>query len=89
LGTGRGHSVREVIAMVEKVTGKSVPTLEAPRRAGDPPVLVADSTRAAKVLGWRPRYSDLHTIVDSAWNWHANGQHGSRKEVRRNKVSMN
>jgi UDP-arabinose 4-epimerase len=71
LGTGRGHSVREVVAAVEKVSGRQVPAREAPRRAGDPPALVADAREAAKVLGWRPTYPELQTIVEHAFRWHA------------------
>jgi UDP-glucose-4-epimerase GalE len=70
LGTGRGHSVREVVRACEEVTGKSVPLREGPRRAGDPPALVAAAGRANEVLGWRPRYTDLRGIVETAWNWH-------------------
>jgi len=73
LGTGFGHSVREVIAAVEGVAGVKVPAREGPRRAGDPPRLVADPARAAAVLEWRPRLSDLDTIVGTAWRWHAAG----------------
>ncbi|MGH9657669.1 MAG: NAD-dependent epimerase/dehydratase family protein, partial [Bryobacteraceae bacterium] len=70
LGTGVGHSVREVIAAAERITGRSVRVRETARREGDPPALVADPQRAADVLGWRPRYSDLDTILDTAWRWH-------------------
>ncbi|MGA7122287.1 MAG: UDP-glucose 4-epimerase GalE [Polyangiaceae bacterium] len=70
LGTGRGHSVREVIAAVEKIGGRKVPVRQAPRRAGDPPALVADAREAAKVLGWRPVYPELETIVEHAFRWH-------------------
>jgi UDP-arabinose 4-epimerase len=69
LGTGRGASVREVISTVERVTGRSVPVTEAPRRAGDPPALVADPRRAETLLGWRAR-RDLTAMVEDAWNWH-------------------
>jgi UDP-arabinose 4-epimerase len=69
LGTGKGHSIREVIQCVETVTGRTVPYREAPRRAGDPPALVADASRAAALLGWQPRYSDLSTIVETGWHW--------------------
>lgn len=71
LGTGVGHSVREVVAGVGKLCGGQVPAKDAPRRAGDPPVLVADPTRARQVLDWRPRCSDLDTIIQSAWKWHS------------------
>ena len=70
LGTGTGHSVREVVTMVERVSGAAVPLRELPRRAGDPATLVADAGKAAKCLGWRPRHSDLQRIVETAWNWH-------------------
>ena len=71
LGTGMGHSVREVVTMVERVGGRQVPVRKAPRRAGDPPVLVASAGRAYELLGWQPRYSSLETIVATAWRWHA------------------
>jgi UDP-glucose 4-epimerase len=70
LGIGRGFTVREVIAAVERVGGKPVPRTMAPRRAGDPPSLVADSGKARKELGWAPRYADLEAIVETAWRWH-------------------
>jgi UDP-glucose-4-epimerase GalE len=70
LGIGRGYSVREVIAAVEEVTGKKVPVKEGPRRAGDPPVLVASSDNIQKELGWKPKYNDIKSIVETAWNWH-------------------
>jgi UDP-glucose-4-epimerase GalE len=70
LGTGHGVSVREVITDVERVSGTNVTTKLAPRRPGDPPVLIADPSNAEKVLGWRPRFSSLDNIVSSAWNWH-------------------
>jgi UDP-arabinose 4-epimerase len=69
LGTGSGHSVREVVASVERVTGQRVPQQEAPRRPGDPPELVADAALARERLGWRPKYSDLDTIVRTALAW--------------------
>jgi UDP-glucose-4-epimerase GalE len=71
IGTGQGHSVREVIAAVEKVSGRTVPHREVDRRPGDAPVLVADARRVAELLGFRPRYPDLTTIVEHAWKWHA------------------
>jgi UDP-arabinose 4-epimerase len=76
LGTGHGHSVREVIEAVSAVSGRPVPFETAPRRAGDPPELVADPTRAHAVLGWRPRYAALQTIVEHAWRWHTKGLGG-------------
>jgi UDP-glucose-4-epimerase GalE len=71
LGSGRGYSVRDVIAAVEHVGGRPVPVRETLRRPGDPPALVADSKRARELLGWQPRYADLKQIVRTAWNWHA------------------
>jgi UDP-glucose-4-epimerase GalE len=70
LGTGRGHSVREVIRAAEEVSGRRVPVQEGPRRPGDPPALVASAEKAARELGWRARYTDLRAIVETAWNWH-------------------
>jgi UDP-glucose 4-epimerase len=70
LGIGRGYSVREVIKTVEQVTGKSIPVKEGHRRPGDPAELVATSDKIRGELGWRPRYTDLGSIVESAWNWH-------------------
>jgi len=69
LGTGYGNSVREVIAAVERVGGCKVPAEEAPRRAGDPPALVADPTKARKVLGWEALYKDINQIVETAWRF--------------------
>jgi UDP-glucose-4-epimerase GalE len=69
LGVGAGHSVREVVAMVEKVSGRRVPVKEVARRPGDPACLIADAAKAASVLGWRPHYSSLEQIVQTAWNW--------------------
>jgi UDP-glucose-4-epimerase GalE len=70
LGTGRPHSVREVIDTVERVTGLRVPWTLAPRRAGDPAVLYAAPQKAQAELRWTPRYADLETIVRTAWDWH-------------------
>ena len=69
LGSGRGHSNREVLAAVERAVGRPVPIREAERRRGDSPTLVADANRFRDELGWQPRTSDLETIVDSAWTW--------------------
>jgi UDP-glucose-4-epimerase GalE len=70
LGTGRAFSVREVIAAAERVTGRRVPVRAAARRAGDPPVLVADATRARGVLGFAPGFTEIGPIVETAWRWH-------------------
>lgn len=68
LGTGHGNSNREIIAEVERVTGHKVPMSSAPRRPGDPPELVADPSRAQKILGWKAKRS-MHDSVSSAWKW--------------------
>ena len=70
LGTGRGHSVREVVETVERIGGRPVPRSSAPRREGNPPSLVADARRAGIVLGWKPKFPDLETIIQHAWRWH-------------------
>lgn len=69
VGTGHGYSVKEVVRAVEDVTGQKVPYRFGPRREGDPPSLVADSTCLQRELGWSPRDSDLHRIVSTAWAW--------------------
>lgn len=69
LGNGGGFSVKQVIDSVERVTGRKVPVEYGPRRAGDPAALVADASAAKSVLGWRPRFADLDTIVAHAWTW--------------------
>lgn len=70
LGNGSGCTVMEVIEAARKVTGKSISFSLAPRRVGDPPVLVADSKRAVEVLGWRPSFVDISAIIETAWHWH-------------------
>ncbi len=70
LGTGQGHSVLEVIRAVEAVSGAKVSARQSPRRAGDPPSLVADPSRAAATLGWRARFDSIDPIVESAFRWH-------------------
>ncbi|WP_080688008.1 UDP-glucose 4-epimerase GalE [Candidatus Synechococcus spongiarum] len=77
LGTGQGHSVREVIGAAAAVTGCPLPVSAAPRRAGDPPVLVAAADKARRELGWSPRLSQLATMVRHAWIWHQR-RHGCR-----------
>lgn len=69
LGNGNGFSVREVIEAARRVTGHPIPEVIEPRRPGDPPRLVADARRARDVLGWRPRFTDLDTIIAHAWQW--------------------
>jgi UDP-glucose 4-epimerase len=68
--------VREVIDAVKEVTGKEIPVVEQPRRAGDPPRLIADSTKIKSTLGWTPRYESVKAIVESAWAWHQKHPNG-------------
>jgi UDP-glucose 4-epimerase len=70
IGGGAGRTVREVIEVVKKVSGRDFPVSVAARRAGDAVRLVANIARAEEVLGWRPEQSDLTTIVETAWAWH-------------------
>lgn len=76
LGSGSGYSVREVIESARQVTGQAIPVNEAPRRAGDLPVLVADSDKIGRELGWETQYNNLETIIQTAWNWHRRHPHG-------------
>jgi UDP-glucose 4-epimerase len=71
LGNGSGFSVRDVIDTVARVSGRPVKTKIGPRRAGDPPTLVGSAEKAARVLGWAPKFDSLESIVDTAWTWHA------------------
>lgn len=71
LGTGNGYSVKEIIESAERVTGKKIKSVIAPRRAGDPAILIADNKKAREVLGWNPKYG-LDEIISSAWKWHQN-----------------
>jgi len=70
LGSGSGYTVMEVIQAAREITGKQIPFALAPRRAGDPPVLVADSRRAAEILGWYPSFNSMSAIIETAWRWH-------------------
>ena len=70
IGTGGGSSVREVIDACRAVTGHEIPVVEKPRRAGDPPRLIAASGKIKRELRWEPRFQELHAIVESAWKWH-------------------
>ena len=79
LGNGVGFSVNEVIEVARAVTGHPIPAEVSPRRAGDPAQLIASSEKAKTVLGWKPQYDDLNTIVSSAWNWHKAHPHGYEK----------
>jgi UDP-glucose 4-epimerase len=70
LGNGGGFSVREVIQTAEKVTGQKIKATETSRRPGDPPALVGSAQKAQQVLGWKPQFPDLESILQTAWNWH-------------------
>ena len=70
LGNGTGYSVQQVIEAAQAVTGRGLLAQVAPRRAGDPPVLVASAEKARRELGWQPLYPELHTILEHAWAWH-------------------
>jgi UDP-glucose 4-epimerase/UDP-arabinose 4-epimerase len=71
LGSGRGYSVKQVLEAINTETGQHLTVGHGPRRKGDPPILVADATRAAEELGFRPLLSDLKTIIATAWAWHS------------------
>ena len=76
LGSGSGFSVRRVIEVCRDVTGRPITEVAAPRRAGDPATLVADSSKARRELGWQPRHESVHEMVESAWRWHLAHPHG-------------
>ncbi len=89
LGTGRGWSVRELVATVREVTGCKFPVQVGARRPGDPPILVADASRARHQLGWRPRFSDLTTQVRHAWIWRQGiGQTWRRMQTRSSQAAL-
>lgn len=76
LGSGTGFSVREVIEAARAVTGHPIPVIESPRRAGDPPSLIASRDKIQQELGWQLRYPELHDIIAHAWAWHQRHPHG-------------
>ena len=76
LGNGVGFSVKQVIDVARAVTGHPIPAVSTPRRAGDPAQLIASSRKAIDVLGWKPEYNDLNTIIATAWAWHKSHPHG-------------
>ncbi len=78
LGYSNGYSVAEVVEMARQVTGHRIPTERAPRRPGDPPILIANSDKATLELGWMPQHSELDQIIASAWQWHLSHPHGYR-----------
>ncbi len=79
LGTGRGHSNKEVIDEVKNISGSDFQVIKTARREGDPSVLVASSEKAKKTLGWQPKYSDLETIVRTAYDWHKSHPNGYKR----------
>lgn len=79
LGNGTGFSVKEMIDIARKVTGHEIPAKVAPRRAGDPAILIASSEKAMKELNWKPKFNSVETIIETAWNWHKNHPNGYEK----------
>ncbi len=82
LGSGRGYSVREVIEVARRITGKQIEAVESDRRPGDPPELVAAANRVRRELGWSPNYSDLDYIIETAWQWHSTHPRGYQDSSR-------
>ena len=78
VGTGNGHSVREIVETARKITGHEIPEIIGSRRFGDPAELVAHVGKIRKELGWEPKFSDLKTIMETAWKWHKNNPNGYR-----------
>lgn len=70
LGSNEGFSVKEMVAQARRVTGKKIPAVMGARRAGDPSILVAQSEKARKILGWQPKYTNIEMILQTAWQWH-------------------
>jgi UDP-glucose 4-epimerase len=81
LGNGNGYSVNDVLKTVQEASGRNIKVVRTPRRAGDPPILVSDSRKAANSLGWTPRYPGLDDIVGTALRWHAQGSPSPRKQA--------
>lgn len=81
LGTGKGHSVRDIMRAVTAISGYPIPARFAERRLGDPPYLMADSAKAQSVLGWNPEHSDLETIIHSALQWHTSHAHNATRST--------
>jgi UDP-glucose 4-epimerase len=76
LGTGTGFSVRQIIETCREVSGVDIKSVDGERRAGDPPELVADASKAESMLGWSPKYTTPKSIIETAWNWHQNNPQG-------------
>jgi len=79
LGNGKGFSNREVVNIAREVTGVNIKAVDAPRRPGDPAVLVASSEKAVRELGWKPKFTELNKIIETAWNWHKNNPEGFKE----------
>lgn len=79
LGTGNGYSVRQIIETCREVTGREITEVVGDRRAGDPPELVADASKAKRLLGWMPKYQSPKPIIETAWNWHVSNPTGYKK----------
>ncbi|PLT33776.1 hypothetical protein CUU64_11720 [Bacillus sp. V5-8f] len=79
LGNGTGFTVKEVIETAREVTGHRIPATISPRRPGDPAVLIASSGKAQTVLGWKPKFNNLKTIIETAWKWHKENPAGYRE----------
>lgn len=82
-GYGHGYSVREVVSAMERIHGESIPTQIGPRRAGDPPTLIADVRRIRKYLDWKPQHDDLDSILQSALSWERALQHREQEHARK------
>jgi UDP-glucose 4-epimerase len=76
LGNGKGFSVKQVVEIARQITGHPIPAKIGPRRAGDPPILIASSEKIRRELNWQPKFPTLHQIVESAWNWHQKNPSG-------------
>ena len=76
LGSEKGFTVKEMLEAARRVTGKEIPAKIAPRRAGDPATLVASPAKVERVLGWKPEYKDIESIIETAWTWHQNHPNG-------------
>lgn len=81
LGNGDGFSVKEIIQTAKEVVGKNIPSEALARRSGDPAVLVADSQKAVKILGWKPQYRELKRVIETAWEWHKKNPEGYKKLI--------
>lgn len=78
VGTGTGTSVRQIIDAARKITGHAIPVVEVARRPGDPPALYANADRLRQRIGWQPKYTDIHAVIETAWRWHQAHPEGFR-----------